>query len=68
MVQALLRMGKNVAGTRNNSQGATPIYLASTMKMADTNEKKAIFDGLIELFGQYRRWLLFFRYGYVPVH
>lgn len=28
------------------------------MKTVDTNEKKAILDGLIELFEQNRRWLL----------
>ena len=33
------------------------------MKTADKDEKKAILDGLIELFGQNRRWLLFFGTG-----
>ena len=33
------------------------------MKLANINEKKAILDGLIELFEQNRRWLLFFGTG-----
>lgn len=33
------------------------------MKTADNNEKKAILDGLMELFSQNRRWLLFFGTG-----
>ena len=33
------------------------------MKTTATDEKKAILDGLIELFGQNRRWLLFFGTG-----
>jgi len=33
------------------------------MKTANTNEKKHILDGLIELFEQNRRWLLFFGTG-----
>ena len=33
------------------------------MKTADTPDKKRILDGLIELFGQHRRWLLFFGTG-----
>jgi hypothetical protein len=33
------------------------------MKTADKDEKKAILDGLIDLFGQNRRWLLFFGTG-----
>lgn len=33
------------------------------MKTADKDEKKAILDGLIGLFGQNRRWLLFFGTG-----
>lgn len=33
------------------------------MRTANTSEKKAILDGLIELFEQHRRWLLFFGTG-----
>lgn len=33
------------------------------MKTADTVDKKRILDGLIGLFGQHRRWLLFFGTG-----